>query len=85
MRSYHDRFLNDKKPICAICYKEVEKFTVFNDIQKYEVVFVAECHGDKESYPIDSNFFMETSIHDIHKGYAFNKKHLDQTLTIEAK
>lgn len=63
--------MNNLKPICAICNREVEKMEVCIDHCNKTNVFIVYCHGDREICDIPHTLLQDNKLE---KGYAFNTK-----------
>lgn len=67
--------MNNLKPICFVCNKEVEKMEVYIDHATKNNIFMVFCHGDREICDIPHHLLQYNKIE---KGYAFkNKKFME--------
>jgi len=76
-------FFNLIKPTCKICNKEVDELQLFHDFPCNKIIIMALCHGDKDSMSIDSPEVPYIDFQAFEKGYAFDKKLLNETKLLE--
>jgi hypothetical protein len=63
-------------PICFVCKKQVYKVTYYPNDDGLKYIFIAECHGEKETTIIPTNLIRTSTK--IGGGVAFQTKELKE-------
>lgn len=61
--------VNIPRPLCRVCNRPVERFSMSANRLVSSITFVAICHGMREHHTLPEAFFLENKV--IDRGHAF--------------
>lgn len=79
-KDYIGKLINDRKPICKICNKYVDRLEKCKNFQTNKLVIIAHCHDDIDRMEIGLEEVNDVDWKSLSAGYAFNSKVLPKKI-----